>query len=433
MAQITGREISLETLLLITRDGEYSHTALFRVLSKYQYLEKRERAFITRVVEGTLERMIELDYIIGLFSKVKTGKMKPVIRDLLRSSVYQLMYMDNVPDSAVCNEAVKLAVKKGFGPLKGFVNGVLRNISRNKGKITYPEKADMLSYISVRYSLPEWLVRQWLSRYDADTVIGMGEEFLKEKPLSIRCNTSKVTPLELKRLLLKEGVLVEDDPTLPYVFYISGYDYLAGLKSFREGYFYVQDISSMYAAEWAGIKSGDYVIDVCAAPGGKALHLAELLKGTGHVEACDLTEHKVAMIKENIEKSGLTNIEAVKKDALVLYEASCKKADIVMADLPCSGLGVLGKKPDLKYRMDEEQQRELVNLQRRILTVANRYVKPGGRLVYSTCTIHQAENEENAAWFEKEFPEFHMVREKQMIPGRDPGDGFYIAVFKRET
>lgn len=432
MAHITGREIALETLLLITRDGEYSHIALGNVLGKYQYMEKRERAFITRVVEGTLERMIEIDYIIDQFSKVKINKMKPVIREILRSAVYQLIYMDTVPDSAVCNEAVKLAVRKGFGSLRGFVNGVLRSISRNKDSIVYPEKTDIVSFISVKYSLPEWLADQWLSRYDADTVTAMGEEFLKEKPVSVRCNLNKTDPETLKRMLEEEGVRAECADAFPYAFYISGYNYLADLKSFREGYFYVQDISSMYVAEWAGVKEGDYVIDCCAAPGGKSLHLAELLEGTGHVEARDLTEYKVSLIEENIEKSGLTNISAVCRDALVPDESSCEKADIVIADLPCSGLGVLGKKADIKYRMSQSQQKELVNLQRDILSVVRRYVKPGGRLVYSTCTIHRAENEDNAAWFEKEFRDFKIIREKQMLPGRDPGDGFYIAVFQRE-
>lgn len=433
MAQITGREIVLETLLLITRDAQYSHIALGDVLNKYQYLEKRERAFITRVVEGTLERMVEIDYIIDQFSKVKVNKMKPVIREILRSGVYQLVYMDTVPDSAVCNESVKLAVRKGFGSLKGFVNGVLRNISRNKNAVMYPKEEDTVSYISIKYSLPEWLVRQWLSQYDADTVKAMGEEFLKEKPVSIRCNTHKTTPEELKKLLMEEGVDVEETSLFPYAFYIKGYNYLSGLKSFQEGCFYVQDISSMYVAEWAEVKEGDYIIDVCAAPGGKSLHLAELLKGTGHVEARDLTEYKVSLIEENIEKSGLINIEAVRQDALEADDASYEKADIVIADLPCSGLGVLGKKMDIKYRMSEEQQKDLVKLQREILSVVNQYVKPGGRLSYSTCTIHRAENEDNTVWFENTFKDFHIVREKQMIPGRDPGDGFYIAVFQREN
>ncbi len=429
---ITGREIVLETLLLITRDGEYSHIALKNVLDKYQYLEKKERAFISRVVNGTLERMIELDYIIDQFSSVKVKKMKPVIRTILRSSVYQMRYMDSVPDAAVCNEAVKLAGKKGFASLKGFVNGVLRNISRNTDKISFPDRSDICAYISVKYSLPEWIVKQWLSEYDEETVLLMGEEFLKEKPVSIRCNTEKITPESLKEMLIREGVAVTDIPRFPYAFYIAGYDYLGRLESFRKGYFYVQDLSSMLVAEWAGITGGEYVIDVCAAPGGKALHLAELLKGTGHVEARDLTERKAGLIEENIEKSGLLNIEAAVQDALEADEASFGKADIVIADLPCSGLGVLGKKPDLKYRMTGEQQKELVSLQRRILSVVNQYVKPGGRLIYSTCTIHRAENEENVSWFAKEYPEFKLVRERQLLPGKEKCDGFYLALFQKE-
>lgn len=433
MAHITGREIVLETLLLITRDGEYSHIVLKNVLDKYQYLEKKERAFITRVVNGTLERMIEIDYIINCFSKVKVNKMKPVIRTILRSSVYQLKYMDSVPASAVCNEAVKLAERKGFVNLKGFVNGVLRNISRNLDETAYPEKEDEVTYLSVVCSLPEWLVRQWLQTYDAETVRRMGEEFLKEKRISIRCNTQELTPEMLREELEREGVTVTAIPEVPYAFYIAGYDYPAALPGFADGHFYIQDLSSMQVAEWADPKEGDSVIDVCAAPGGKALHLAEKLKGTGHVEARDLTPAKTALIEENIERSGLKNIEAVCMDALDPDENSHQKADIVIADLPCSGLGVLGKKPDLKYKMTPQTQVELVKLQRQILSVVRDYVKPGGKLLYSTCTIHRAENEENAAWFAGAFPDFTLVKEEQMLPGGIYGDGFYIAMFQKEN
>ncbi len=188
----------------------------------------------------------------------------------------------------------------------------------------------------------------------------------------------------------------------------------------------------MQAAEWASPKEGDYIIDVCAAPGGKALHLAQLLKGTGHVEARDLTEYKIGLIKENILRSGLTNIEAVQMDARIRDEASVGKADIVIADLPCSGLGVLGRKPDLKYKMTPKIQKELVKLQREILSVAAEYVKPGGTLVYSTCTIHREENEANAEWFAREHPQFHLLRDGQRLPGREPGDGFYLAKFARQ-
>ena len=203
------------------------------------------------------------------------------------------------------------------------------------------------------------------------------------------------------------------------------------LKSFRQGYYQVQDKSSMRVAEWADVRPGDYIIDVCAAPGGKAIHLAEMLKGTGHVEARDLTEYKVELMRENIARSGLTNIETVQMDARRSDKASVEKADIVIADLPCSGLGVLGRKPDLKYKMTREKQSELVLLQREILSAVKDYVKPGGRLIYSTCTIHRGENEDNAEWFVQKNPEFRLIREQQMLPGQTCGDGFYIAAFQR--
>lgn len=426
------RELILGILLEVTRDGAYSHVALRNVLTKYQYLDKRERAFITRVTEGTLERMIEIDYILNQFSKVKVDKMKPVIRCILQSSVYQLKYMDAVPNSAVCNEAVKLASKKGFHNLKSYVNGVLRNISRNLDQVVYPDRSDFVQYLSVRYSMPAWILKQWLSVHDEETVETMLEDFLTEKPTTVRCNLNQCTVAELTESLRKEGVEVQTHPRLSYALTISGYDYLANLESYRKGMFYIQDISSMLVAETADLKAGDYVIDVCAAPGGKALHMAEKLGGTGHVEARDLTEYKVNLIQENILRTGVTNVSAVKQDATEADVASLEKADIVIADLPCSGLGVLGKKTDLKYKMTEAMQRELVSLQRSILSNVQSFVKPGGTLVYSTCTIHKGENEENVAWFLEQFPTFQLEGEaRQLLPGVDASDGFFIAKFKR--
>lgn len=436
------RELVLGILLSVTRDGEYSHIALRNVLNKYQYLDKKERAFITRVTEGTLERMIELDYIINQFSKVKVNKMKPVIRNILRSAVYQLKYMDSIPNSAVCNEAVKLAVKKGFSNLKGFVNGVLRNVERNLNAITYPDD------LSIQYSMPEWILNQWLRDYDRDMVKMMLQDFQKEKPTTIRCNLSRMTKEELIETLKAEGVQVQEHPYLPYALMISDYDYLGDLKSFQAGAFYVQDISSMLVAHLANPKKEDFVIDVCAAPGGKALHVAQLLDGTGHVVARDLTDYKVGLIEENILRSGHGNMEAVRWDATVLDETAVESADIVIADLPCSGLGVLGKKTDLKYKMTEEMQTDLVALQQQILTTVKNYVKPGGTLLYSTCTIHREENMGNVHWFLEKHPEFELASIKedlcetlkpyvqeegclQLLPGIHESDGFFIAKFKR--
>ena len=435
------RELVLGILLEVTRDGEYSHIALRNVLNKYQYLDKKERAFISRVTEGTLEHMNEIDYIINQFSNTKVNKMKPVIRCILRSAVYQLKYMDSIPDSAVCNEAVKLAEKKGFRTLKGFVNGVLRNIARNLDSITYPD-------LSVQYSMPEWILNQWLKEYDKETVEAMLKDFQAEKPTTIRVNLNQTTKEELTAALEKEGVHVENHPYLPYALWISGYDYLADLESFQSGAFYVQDISSMLVSHIAEPKEGDNVIDVCAAPGGKALHMAELLKGTGHVEARDLTDYKVNLIEENIMRSGVTNMSAVRWDATILDESKVETADVVIADLPCSGLGVLGKKTDLKYKTSEEIQKSLVQLQRDILKQVQQYVKPEGTLIYSTCTIHEGENMGNVRWFLENFPEFELVSIKdklceelkqdvieegcmQFLPGKHQSDGFFISKFRK--
>ena len=442
------RELVLGVLLEVTRDGEYSHISLRNVLTKYQYLDKRDRAFITRVVEGTLEHMIEIDYIINQFSKVKVNKMKPVIRCILRSAVYQLKYMDSVPNSAACNEAVKLAVKKGFASLKGFVNGVLRSIERNLDTITYPDEANLLEHLSVKYSMPEWILQKCLAQYDRVTVETMLADFQTEKPTTIRVNRNVMSKEELVESLEKQGVHVENHPYLADALWISSYDYLADVDSFQMGAFHVQDISSMLVAHLANPQEGDIVIDVCAAPGGKSLHMAELLRGTGHVEARDLTEYKVNLIWDNIHRSGMKNIEAVCQDATVFDEESVGKADIVVADLPCSGLGVLGKKTDLKYKMTEQTQSDLVELQRDILSKVKAYVKQGGTLIYSTCTINEAENMGNVEWFLSENKDFDLVSAKedlceelresvvrdgclQLLPGVHKSDGFFIAKFKK--
>lgn len=443
---INEREIVLEVLLEITEHGMYSHIVLRDVLNKYQYLEKKERSFITRVTEGTLEHMMEIDYILDQFSKVKVKKMKPVIRNIMRSAVYQMKYMDSVPVSAACNEAVKLAVRKGFGSLRGFVNGVLRNVARNLDQIEYP--TEPLKRLSIQYSMPEWILNLWLKAYDSDIVEQMLQAFQRETPLTIRCNLRMVTPKQLKEHLEAEGVTVKVHPYLEYAFHISEFDYLGDLESFQNGEFSVQDISSMLVSELAGPKEGDYVIDVCAAPGGKSLHMAEKLNGSGHVEARDLTEYKVSLIQENIERTGLSNVEAVQQDALIFDESSVGKADIVLADLPCSGLGVLAKKTDLKYKATKEGDDSLAKLQREMLKNVQAYVKDEGKLVYSTCTINPAENMDNVHWFLNQYPEFELidihgllceelqkdVKENgciQLLPGVHQSDGFFLACMKK--
>ena len=412
-------------LLAIDRDGQYSHLVLRDVLDKYQYLSKQERAFLTRLTEGTVERMLTLDYVIDQFSKTKVKKMKSLIRELMRLSVYQIMYMDGVPDAAVCNEAVKLARKRGFSGLSGFVNGVLRSVARGWKDVAFQNE-------SVRYSVPEWIIDGWNADYGRDVTEKMLEAFMQPAKITVRTNTQKCTPEELKDRLSQEGVTVEAIEGISYAFALSGFDYLAGLGSFQDGWFYVQDISSMTVAHAADPKKGDYIIDVCAAPGGKSSHLAELLDGSGMVEARDLTEYKVGLIEENILRHDLHNMKAVQQDATLFDEASVEKADILICDLPCSGLGVIGRKSDIRYKMTAEKAHDLAVLQQEMLDTVWKYVKRGGKLIYSTCTIHKEENEDNVAAFLQKHPQFTLVEQRQIFP-MDGSDGFFVAKMIRST
>ena len=412
-------------LLAIDRDGQYSHLVLRDVLDKYQYLSKQERAFLTRLTEGTVERMLTLDYVIDQFSKTKVKKMKPLIRELMRLSVYQIMYMDGVPDAAVCNEAVKLARKRGFSGLSGFVNGVLRSVARGWKDVTFQNE-------SVRYSVPEWIIDGWNADYGRDVTEKMLEAFMQPAKITVRTNTQKCTPEELKDRLSQEGVTVEAIEGISYAFALSGFDYLAGLGSFQDGWFYVQDISSMTVAHAADPKKGDYIIDVCAAPGGKSSHLAELLDGSGMVEARDLTEYKVGLIEENILRHDLHNMKAVQQDATLFDETSVEKADILICDLPCSGLGVIGRKSDIRYKMTAEKAHDLAVLQQEMLDTVCKYVKRGGKLIYSTCTIHKEENEDNVAAFLQKHPQFTLVEQRQIFP-MEGSDGFFVAKMIRST
>ena len=437
---IHARELALNILLEILERGGLSHVVLSQALGKYQYLEKQERALITRITEGTLEYLIQIDYVLNRYSVTKVSKMKPFIRTLLRMSVYQILYLDRIPDSAVCNEAVKLAEKRHFQGLKGFINGVLRTVSREKEHMVFPDD-------SVRYSVPLWLLEMWKVVYPRDTVEAMLSSFLEERRLFVRCNLGRASREEIRESLESQGVGVKDSEYSQAVFCLEGINYLEALEAFQKGWIQVQDFSSSLVALAAAPREGDYCIDVCGAPGGKSLHVADLMKGTGTVEVRDVSARKTALIEENIKRSGFANMKAVVMDALVFDEASFEKADVLIADLPCSGLGIIGRKPDIKYRMTPKGIEELAGLQREILSVVWQYVKPGGTLVYSTCTISRKENEENAAWFAENYPfrpvniegRFgnHIQSETmkggtlQLLPGIDPGDGFFLAVFER--
>ena len=446
---INTREMILEILLKIDEEGEHSHIAIRDALSKYQFLPKQDRAFITRVCEGTLEYRILIDYIIDSFSKISVDKMKPPIREILRSAVYQLKFMDRVPDSAVCNEAVKLAQRKGFYNLKPFVNGVLRTVSRQLDQLEYPPRErNLVRFLSVKYSMPEPLVLRWLNVYGEEVTEKMLADFLEDKPLTVRCRTYLNFVEKTCESLRAQGVTVEPAPYLPYAKRISGYNHILALDAFIQGKIQVQDVSSMLVAEIADPKKTDYVIDLCAAPGGKSLHIGDKMEGFGTVDARDVSQYKVNLIEENIRRTGSINVQTRVQDATVFDVDSECLADIVLADVPCSGYGVIGRKPEIKYRSTLQKQEELVILQRNILDKAAEYVKPRGVLIFSTCTIAKEENEENMMWFMNNHPfklesidpyipdelksETTSLGYLQLLPGVHGTDGFFIARFRRK-
>lgn len=443
------RELAVDMLLEIAEQNKYCHLVIRDVLNKYNYMEGRDKSFLKRVTEGTLERMIQIDYVLDQFSKVPVSKMKPFIRNVLRISVYQLLFMDNIPDSAVCNEAVKLAGKRGFKNLGGFVNGVLRTISRKKEEIIWPDRdKDKVAYLSVMYSMPLWLTEKFVKERGYEQTEKILQDFLQVSPVTIRLKESlnEEERTALIEEIGKTGAALQKHPYLPYAFYVEEAEGLRSLPGFEEGLFAVQDVSSMLVCEAAGIETGDHVIDVCAAPGGKALHAAEKLEGSGFVSARDLTEYKAGLIRDNIDRIKAENIEVLVWDARELNREDVEKADLVLADLPCSGLGVIGRKTDIKYHASWESLRQLKELQREILSIIWQYVKPGGTLIYSTCTINPDENEENVNWFIENYPfqkeslapylpEVLKEEEKegmlQLLPGVHKTDGFFLARLKR--
>ncbi len=422
MAGINIREISADTLVEILEHGQFSHIYLKAVLDKYGYLEKNERAFITRLVNGTVERKLELDYIINSYSKTKVKKMKPLIRTLLRMGTFEIYYMDSVPDSATCNEYVKLAKKRSFAGLSGFINGVLRNISRDKGNL-------QINDLGTKYSMPQWIVDKWTSEYGLDTATEILKGFFKAEELCIRTNLNRISRDELADRLSKRGISVRKCDTVESACYISDYDVITSIPEFNEGYFYIQDYSSQLVPYKAGVKPGDKVIDVCAAPGGKSLHCGELV-ADGFVKSRDLTDAKVSIILENINRTGATNVTAERWDATEFDGASENVYDVVIADLPCSGLGIIRKKPDIKYNQTEESLKELVMLQSKILDTVCRYVKDGGTLCYSTCTINKDENENQVENFLSSHCEFKLIEKQQLLPD-EKHDGFFICVMKK--
>lgn len=440
-----SRELALQILYQVNEEGAYANLALDKALFPCTWLDPRDRGFITEIVYGSVKNRGKLDYVLNQFASTKVNKMDKWTRNLLRLSLYQILFLDKVPDSAAVNEAVKLA--KHYGHVDKFVNAVLRNILRGMDGIQWPDKAkDPVQYLMVQYSFPQWMVERFIRQYGLEDAERLCDWYNQPAAMWIRTNTLKTTRAELKQILEKEGLTVSESRHTPEGLKIENAVNLHKLKSFQQGLFTVQDESSMLVALAAEPAPGQRVLDVCSAPGGKTTHMAQLMKNKGTIYACDIHKHRLDLIAENCKRLGISNVELVQQDGTKLTKRWQEPFDVVLCDVPCSGLGVLGRRADARWAKESEDIAGLCKIQKKILEEAAQLVVPGGTLIYSTCTIAPEENQEMVESFIREHPEYELDetltdcwldvdKEEngyvQFLPFIDDMDGFFIARMMR--
>lgn len=443
----TVREQIVDLLIEVEREKSYAQLSLKKALGD---LEARDKALATEIFYGTLKYQIQIDYWLNQYSKTPVKKMKPLIRNLLRMSVYQMLHLDKIPVSAVINEAVKIAKKRKFQGLSGFVNGLLRKIDRERDQLSFPDESENLSYaLSIKYALPEWIISMWLEHYDRETVEQIGAALNKRAEVCGRVNTLKGTKEEVIETLQKEGVKVEPGHLLEEAFYLKKVESLQNLASFKVGAWTVQDESAMLVAHVMEPQKGECILDMCSAPGGKSMHMAAFMQNKGEIRSCDVHEHKLELIQKNAARLGITIIQPTLQDGMVLNEDFVGKFDKVLLDAPCSGLGIMKRKPDIRLHKTKEDLMEIVSIQKALLKNAVSYLKPNGRLVYSTCTISYEENEkmvqEAVETYGLELENIvdtipralqDAIEDKgmiQILPHMADTDGFFIASLRKRS
>ena len=425
------REIVFDALMLIDEEGRKSHLVVREVLNKYDYLDNADKNFIKRLTEGTVQKRITLDYVLDGFAERKMAKCKPAVREILRMAAYQILFMERVPDSAACDEAVKLCNKRSRKELSGFVNAVLRKVSENKDRaLIFDDIEDPVIKLSVKYSLPEELVRLLTKEYDDGEALIAALSL--ERPTVVRIVDPSETD-KIENAWKEKGISFVKSPIIENAYRLEGFHGAGELPGFDEGLVYIQDESSMLCVRTAleDAPPDPVILDLCAAPGGKSVYMAELLKGRGSIRSFDVSEEKVALLKMNMERLQFENVTCEVNDASLRREDLMESADIVVADVPCSGIGVISRKSDIKYNITNEGMAELCALQKKIALNAADCVKPGGLLVYSTCTLHKAENERTVRYILKNRPEFSLETERTLRPDRDDTDGFFVARLRK--
>lgn len=445
MNKVNPRRLALSILVDIEENRAFSNITINKYLMKNE-VSPLDRSFISQLVYGVLENKLYLDYIIKNLSKTRINRIQTEILNILRLGLYQMIFLDKIPDSAAVNESVKLAKKINYR-LSSFVNGILRNYLRKQNDIKFPKyEEDPISYLSIRYSHPKWLVSRWANDYGVEFTKELLEANNESPELTIRTNTLKISRDNLIEHLTNEGLRCRRGNMAEEAIILESMkERLDNLESFKRGLFQVQDESSMLVSHVLEPMEDEFIIDVCSAPGGKSTHMAQLMNNRGRILSRDIYDHKLNLVKENSRRLGISIIETEEFNALTLDKRLLHRADRVLVDAPCSGLGIIRRKPEIRYFKEASDITQLSKLQIKILNITSKYVKDGGILVYSTCTIQDEENKNVVEKFLEEnnnfvplsinnnFLDYTKLNDKflQLYPHISGSDGFFICKMKK--
>lgn len=423
-----NRKTAFLTLVDVESKKAYSNLAV-----NHQIIINKPNAqgFVRELVYGVLENKITLDYYIDILVRNGVSGLRANELTILRMGIYQLKYMNSVPEYAAVNESVMLAKRYCRGK-DGFINGVLREYINKKIQLRLPDRSDdEIKYLSVKYSYAPWIIELWLEHYSMDFVEALLAAGNKKAPMTVRLNWLRIMKPDLIKKLEESGFEVEEGRLCQNALYVKG-NRLLDTELYKMGMFTPQDESSMIVAEKLNPKHGDTVMDVCAAPGGKTTAIAERMNNTGKIIASDIYRRKLDLIDKEAVRLGITNVETRSWDATRVDSSMFQRADKVLVDAPCSGLGVIRRKPEIKYKEHTADMELLPKKQLAILSASSSYVKPGGTLVYSTCTINPEENEHVIDAFMRKNPSFKKIERTLLLPNVNGTDGFFICVMKKD-
>lgn len=443
---VNPREVALKILVDINEKKAYSNIELNKMDKD---MEHRDENLVREIVYGIIENKLYIDHIISKASKIRLKKIHPYILEILRMGIYQILFMDKIPNSAAVNESVKLAKKYGHKGTIGYVNGILRAITRDKDKFLEIDESDKAQFISIKYSHPKWMVERWIKEFGTDFTEKLCKANNETPSLNIRVNTLKTNKKELILKLTEKGIKLKEALYADDCLIVDEVNNITNLQEFKDGLFTIQDESSMLVAQIMDPVEGSTALDVCSAPGGKSTHMAQYMGNKGMIISRDIFDHKIKLIEENSKRLGIDIINVENYDALTKDKKLIGKIDYLLLDAPCSGLGLIRRKPEIKWNRLEEDVSILSKLQYDIIDNIKDYIKPGGTLVYSTCTIEKEENINIINKFISENPDFKLksiydrfiFKENlnslkdgyiQLFPHLHNTDGFFIAKLVKE-